>query len=126
MSVSSAELYVKPYVKNVTVVYDIVFTFYHQLARLLACMLRAQADKVIILHHLGPDESSFEVRVNDAGGLGCRHAFSNGPGAYLLRSHRKKSQKVQHRVGSPYQLVHSRLREPRCLQELHPVRKICQ
>ena len=36
------------------------------------------------MHDFAGDETAFEVAMDDASGLGCLHAFDDGPGAGFL------------------------------------------
>ena len=100
-------LYIKPYVKDIPVLYYIILSLDHQFPCIPACMFRSVADKIIVFHHLRPDKSPFQVAVDHPGRLGCRHAPVDRPCPHLLGPGRKECLQVEQVIGCPNKPVHA-------------------
>ena len=92
-----------------------------ELAGLLDRLLAPQLDEVVILHHLSPDESLFEIRMDDSGSLWCGAALFDGPGPDLLLSCREIRLELEEVVGRTDQLGHTGLLQPQIGEEHVPL-----
>ena len=62
--------YIKEEIDDISILHDIIPAFLQQLSSLPDLLLVAQVDEVFVLDDLGPDESAFDVRMDDPGGPG--------------------------------------------------------
>jgi hypothetical protein len=71
---------------HIAFAHHVVAAFEAHLAGFLGALFAVVGDEVVIGNGLGADEAFFEVAVYDAGGLGRRPAFLDGPGAGFFRA----------------------------------------
>ena len=102
---------------DITILDDVLFPVQLHLARLLDGLLGAGGHEIIVLHHLDPDETTFEIAVDDTGGLRGERAFRDRPGACLLGPGGEIGLKLQKLVARPDHPVEPGLVEAQFLQE---------
>ena len=69
---------------DVAILYYVVFPFYGHAAGGADGSFGAVVDKVFVLNYFRPDEATFEVCVDYAGGAGGFVPFADGPGAAFV------------------------------------------
>jgi hypothetical protein len=78
-----------PDVHNVSVLDDVFLAFQPQLAFGLRLVHPAQADEIVVVHHLRPDEAALQVGVDLARGFLRGRAAARFPGSYFILAGRK-------------------------------------
>ena len=71
---------------DVAVVHHVLLALQTQLAGLLGALLAAELDEVLVGGHLGSDEATLKVGMDDAGGLRCGSPDRDGPGTHFLHT----------------------------------------
>src|SRR5438477_1134149 len=82
--VARSRLLIEPEVHHVVVLHDVRFQFKALFAGAFGLRLTARRDEVRKADDLGADEALLNIRVNSPGGLPCRQAGADGPGAIFF------------------------------------------
>jgi hypothetical protein len=72
-------LYIKPEVHDISVLHDIIFSFYIHFSGFFTGCFRSVLDIVVIFDDFCPDKTFFEIGVNDTCALRSFTAFKVGP-----------------------------------------------
>lgn len=83
--------------------YDVLLAFDGDLTRLAARLFRTETHVIVVFDHLGADKATFEIGVNDPGGLRRLRSFRIRPGAGFVRAGRKIGFEIQQTVRRPDQ-----------------------
>ena len=75
---------------DISILYQIIFTFRCQFAGCTALCFTAQRHEIFVFDHLGANEAAFEIRMDNAGALRCLIAGLERPGVYLIATCREE------------------------------------
>ena len=83
---NAVRLHVEQEMHDIAVLYDVLLAFDGDLTRLAARFFRTETHVIVVFDHLGADKATFEIGVNDPGGLRRLRSFRIRPGAGFVRS----------------------------------------
>src|ERR1700732_3154615 len=90
---------IEPEERDLAILHDVVASFEPHLATLPSGGIGARRDEVIVGHDLRFDESTLDVAVDDARGLGRLRALAHRPGTYLRIACRQEGDEVEQAIG---------------------------
>ena len=70
--------------QNITIFYDVFFTFKAPLPSVFGAIFAIVADEVVIGYYFGADETLFKIGVYHSSGFGCGSAYFHGPCAHFF------------------------------------------
>src|SRR5262249_11681540 len=106
--------------EDIAVYHFVVLTLDAQLACILGRLPGAQAKQFVPSDHLGPDETTLEVRMDDAGTLGRPGTGPERPGPALFFTGRQEGPAAQQVIGGPGHPGQGAFAQAEALQEFGP------
>ena len=102
-----------PDVQDVSIDYLVILALETVFASAFDGVLATQIDQVIVAEDLGANETSLQVRVNDAGGLRRGGSVGDAPGAHLVGANREERVNAQQFIRQANDLVAGTIRRCR-------------